>query len=134
MTRNRYEAKKTGKKRGQITIFIIIAIIVVAVIALFIIFQAKMFSNNVPKDLEPVYNYYLSCIEEETSNGAKLLGQKGGRINEMQFSPGSTYMPFSNELGFMGMGIPYWYYISGNGVSKEQVPSKEKMQSDLNDF
>ena len=86
------------------------------------------------KEIEPVYLYYLSCIEQDTSNGALLLGQQGGYIQQPEFSPGSEYMPFSSQLDFFGTGVPYWYYISGNGVSKEQVPSKEKMQSDLNDF
>jgi hypothetical protein len=43
-------------------------------------------------------------------------------------------MPFSSQLGFMGYGIPYWYYVSGNGIVREQVPSEEKMESQLNDF
>lgn len=126
--------KKNKRKKGQITIFIILAIVIVAFIFLFFMLRGKMFESNIPKDLGPVYSYYLSCIEQETFDGTKLLGEKGGRIEELEFFPGSEYMPFSNHLGFMGMGIPYWHYISGNGISKEQVPSKEKMQSDLNNF
>ncbi len=128
------QKKALNRNRGQITIFVIVAIVIVLAIALYFIFQSRIFSNNVPKNLEPVYNYYLSCVQNEVTEGAKLLGARGGRIEEIQFSPGSTYMPFSNELGFMGMGIPYWYYISGNGISREQIPTKEKMQSDLNGF
>ena len=133
-----FSGKTLGRKRkgirGQITIFVIIAIIVVAVIILFFLFRGRIFGNGVPGELQPVYSYYLSCISEQTTNGAKLLGEKGGRIEEIDFSPGTSYMPFSNELGFMGTGIPYWYYLSGNGLPKEQIPTKEKMQSELNNF
>lgn len=43
-------------------------------------------------------------------------------------------MPFSSQLDFLGIGVPYWYYISGNGVAKEQVPSEDKLESELENF
>ncbi len=67
-------------------------------------------------------------------NGALILGEQGGYIEQPDFSPGSEYMPFSSQLSFFGIGIPYWYYISGNGVIEEQIPSKQKMQEQLNDY
>ncbi len=121
-------------KRSQVTIFIILAIAIVAVIVLFYAFKSDLFKTAVPSEFEPVYSYYISCVKEETSNGALLLGQTGGYINLPEFSPGSVYMPFSSQLDFLGTGVPYWYYISGNGVVKEQAPSLEKMQSQLNDY
>ncbi len=126
--------KSKNNKHGQITLFIIIAIIIAVIIVLFFVFRGKIFEESIPAEFKPVYSYYLSCIEHESLDGAKLLGEKGGRIKDVDFSPGSSYMPFSSHLGFMGIGIPYWYYISGNGIRREQVPSKEKMQSELNDF
>ncbi len=126
--------KNKGNVKGQITLFIIIAIVIVIAIVLLSLFWGKMFASNIPREFEPIYSYYLSCIESETQDGAKLLGEKGGRIEDIEFNAGSTYMPFSNQLGFMEIGIPYWYYITGNGISREQVPSKEKMQNDLNNF
>lgn len=132
------ENKKGGdrcrNKKGQVTIFIIIAIIIIAAAVLFLVFRGKTIKQNIPANLEPIYFYYLSCIKEQASNGALLLGESGGYIEPIDFSPGSAYMPFSSHLGFMGNGIPYWHYISGNGIKKEQIPSKAKMQSQLNDF
>ena len=125
---------KIGDKKAQITIFIILAIIIVAGIGIYFAVKGGLFEQNLPAELEPVYSYYLSCIEAETFTGASILGQQGGYISQPEFSPGSQYMPFSSQLNFLGIGVPYWYYISGNGVIKEQMPSKEKMQSDLNDF
>lgn len=125
---------RTNNVKAQITIFVIIAIIIVAIIFLFFLFRGRIFGSNIPSELSPVYSYYLSCIQDETSNGAKILGEKGGRIEEIDFSPGTSYMPFSSHLGFLGQGIPYWYYIAGNGLPKEQIPSMGKMQSDLDDY
>jgi hypothetical protein len=121
-------------KNAQITVFIILAIIIVVVIGLFFAIRLGLFEPSLPAELDPVYSYYLSCIEAETGDGALILGEQGGYIEQPEFSPGSTYMPFSSQLNFLGIGVPYWYYISGNGIIRERVPSKAKMQSHLNDF
>lgn len=114
--------------------FIIFAIVIFVGILTFFLLKDKILPNNVPSEFKPVYEYYLSCINAETTQGTFLLEQSGGYIDDISFSPGSVYMPFSNKLSFMGFGIPYWFYISGNGLKKEQVPSKEKMQNQLNNF
>jgi hypothetical protein len=43
-------------------------------------------------------------------------------------------MPFSSQLDFLGNPIPYWYYISGNNIEREQIPSKTEMQNQLERF
>jgi hypothetical protein len=125
---------KIEGKRAQLTVFIIIAIVLVATMGLYYAYKTKLFETSVPKEFESVYSYYLSCVQEETLNGALLLGSQAGYIQKPEFSPGSEYMPFSSQLNFLGTGIPYWYYISGNNIVKEQVPTKEKMQEQLNDY
>ena len=121
-------------KGGQVTIFVILVIVIVAGIVLFFAFKGGLIQGKIPQELEPVYNYYLSCIEGETLDGAFILEQQAGYIEPPEFSSGSDYMPFSSELDFLGMGVPYWYYISGNGISNEQIPSKGKMKEQLNDY
>ena len=120
-------------KISQATTLIILAIVIVAGVILFFVFRGAFSFGGPPKELEPVYNYYLNCIEKETEIGVGILSQQGGYI-ESEFSPGSSYMPFSSHLGFLGIGIPYWYYISGNGLVKEQIPDKEKIEQELNNF
>ena len=43
-----------------------------------------------------------------------------------EYEAGSEYMPFSSQLDFLGNPIPYWYYVSGNNIQREQVPSKNR--------
>lgn len=121
-------------KRSQITIFIIIAIVLVVGIGLFFLVRANIFSNEVPAEFKGAYDYYLSCIDADTYNGALILGQGAGYIEPVKFSPGSAFMPFSNELNFMGFGVPYWFYLSGNGLKKEQVPTRKSMEGELDNF
>ncbi len=122
------------KEKGQVSIFVILAIVLAAGIIIFFIVRNTTISTAPPKNIQPVYEHYLSCLKNEISNGAFLLGQRAGYIEQPDFEQGSEFMPFSNYLDFLGTGIPYWYYISGNNLVKEQIPSKEKMQEQLNNF
>ena len=121
------------KTKAQVTIFIIITIAIVAGAILFIILNPP-FDATIPKNIEPAYDYYKSCIQNEVLNGAYLLGQQAGYIQKPNFSPGSEYMPFSSELNFIGTGVPYWYYLSGSNIKKEQIPTTEKMQQQLDTY
>jgi hypothetical protein len=126
--------KLPKSKLSQITLFVILALVFISVIVLFFYLRGVPLTSNIPKEIDPVYTYYLSCIESQGELALNIMGQQGGYIEKSEFSAGSEYMPFSNELDFLGNGVPYWYYISGNGIVKEQIPTKAKMQSELNNF
>jgi hypothetical protein len=117
-------------KRSQITVFVIIALLIVAGIAGFFIFKNSL-TSTVPTNLLPAYNYYISCVEQTAKTGASIMGSQAGYLENPIFKAGSSYSPFSSELGFMGLAVPYWYYISGNGVAKNQIPDKKLMQLQL---
>ncbi len=123
-----------SNKRAQVTIFIIIAIIIVALFAGYFIFRDKISVSKVPASMQPIYTTFLSCLEEDVLVGADILMSQGGYIELPEFEPGSAYMPFSSQLNFLGNPIPYWYYVSGNNIEKEQVPSKKNMEEGLEDF
>jgi len=121
-------------RKGQISVFIIVGILIISLVVLFFIFRENLGFASVPAEFMPVYTYYVSCVEAQTKIGANLLGQQGGYIVPPEFVAGSVYMPFSSQLDFLGNGVPYWFYVSGNGLAKEQVPSKELMEGQLNEF
>ena len=126
--------ERNPEKKAQTTILIILAIVILVGIALFFIFRNNLSFLGPPSELEPVYTYYLNCIDEETKIASNIIGQQGGYIEGPEFSPGTEFMPFSNYLNFVGIPIPYWYYISGNNIIKEQIPSKKNMEEELNKF
>jgi len=117
--------------RGQVTIFIIVAIVVVGAIIGYFILRDSFGGTSIPQELRPVYDYYLSCLESTAEDGIHLLGEQGGYIEVPEFEPGSAYMPFSSQLDFLGQPIPYWMYVSGNNLLKEQVPTKSSMATEL---
>jgi len=122
-------------KKGQVTIFIIIAIlIVVAIIAYFIVKEVVMSGVEVPKELAPVYDYFISCIDDSTKRAAVLMANQGGYLELPEFEPGSDYMPFSSHLDFLGYSVPYWYYVSRNGIAKAQVIELDAMEQQLEEY
>jgi len=120
--------------RGQVTIFIIIAVFVVAGGLLIFYLRQGSLQSGISPDFEPAYKNFLNCIEENTNSGIDILESQGGYIEIPEFSPGSSYMPFSSQLDFLGNPIPYWYYVSGNNIPNEQVPLKSDMESQLGQF
>jgi hypothetical protein len=119
-------------KRGQVTIFIIIAIIVIAAVAAFFIFRSNLpATTQISQEFQPAYNAFLSCLQNNILSGINILESQGGYIYLPQFQPGSSYMPFSSQLNFLGNPIPYWFYVSGNNIAENQVPSQSDMQNQL---
>ena len=122
------------KKRAQVTIFIIIAIVIIGGAVVFYSFRDSIVGEKIPVSIEPVYNNFLSCLEGKILTGIDILESQAGYIFLPDFEPGSRYMPFSSQLNFLGNPVPYWYYVSGNNVQKEQVPSKNEMENQLENF
>jgi len=120
--------------KGQVTIFIILAILIVSLVALFFVFKDEIIKERIPSEISPIYNTFTSCLENDFYIGVDILESQGGYIYLPEYEYGSEYMPFSSHLNFLGNSIPYWYYISGNNIEREQVPSKEEMQNQLEMF
>lgn len=121
-------------KRGQVAIFIIVAILIAAGTALYFVLRDKTDIPIVSTEFAPVYSYYSSCIEEKTKDAIDLAGSQAGYVYPGVYIPGSDYAPFSNQLNFMGFPVSYWYYVSGNGVIKEQVPNKADIENEISRY
>jgi hypothetical protein len=118
-------------KRGQITLFVIIAILIIAGVSL-TLYLAR--PAGIPSKLVPAENKILECVADVVNEGADVLGSQGGYIETPEFEPGSDYSPFGNQMDFFGSMMPFWIYKSGNGIYKEQVPSLTSMASQLESY
>ena len=92
-------------KKSQITIFVIVAVIIIVGIIGVVLFRNVLFPSAIPSDLVPVYDYYLSCVSNIADDGITIMGSHAGYIEPPTFEPGSQYAPFSSMLGFMGTVI-----------------------------
>lgn len=121
-------------KRGQVTVFIIIAVLVVAAALAYVLLRGSLGNPEIPANMQPAYTTFLSCLEQDTLTGINILESQAGYVYLPEFEPGSRYMPFSSQLNFLGNPVPYWYYVSGNNIQKQQVPTKGNMEEQLGKF
>lgn len=121
-------------KRAQVAIFVIIALVLVGGIAIYFAVRGDVGAEEIPADLVPVFDFYQSCIESEAEVAIQLAGAQGGRVTVGDYIPGSEYAPFSSHLNFLGSPVPYWFYIAGNGLIKENKPTKSEMEQEIADF
>lgn len=124
--------KKRCSKKGQITLFIIIGIIMLLSIALivFIKTQTTVFKPKlpVPTETSPIKNYIEACIQKLGAEGADIIGTTGGYITfpEGLADDRFSYIKFSPlENG----KNPYWYYRG-----ERRIPPIERVAQDMNDY
>jgi len=43
-------------------------------------------------------------------------------------------MPFSNYFNFIGSKVPYWFYVSGNGIANKQMPSQSEIEKQISEW
>lgn len=120
--------------KGQVSIFVIAALVIIGIIVTIFVFRDRLFTSSVPAEFLPVYQAYENCIETETKMALDLAGMQGGRISIGAAEGESYYSPFSSQLDFLGTPVPYWFYVSGNGVAKENIPSKEEIEEEAAKF
>jgi hypothetical protein len=131
------------EKRGQVTIFIVIGIVIVAVIGLFWAFRSGFIDVylsssrdrvNVPDEISPVQSYLEGCLEDYVREGIKYMGMQGGYLDLDVYNP-SAADRFTNTLTvYPGYRVAYWYYEGIGQEDRSQVPSKSLMEEQLGEF
>tara|TARA_Y100000310_G_scaffold343977_1_gene454327 strand:+ start:1352 stop:2083 length:732 start_codon:yes stop_codon:yes gene_type:complete len=102
-------------KKAQLTIFIIIAIVIVGIIVLVFSLQTGIIKQPLNPDSEKVYDFVQGCIEGEGTELVYEIGSNGGYF-------------FSPELSTES-GVAYYY---SNG--KNYMPSKEQVEKEISFF
>jgi|AntAceMinimDraft_18_1070375.scaffolds.fasta_scaffold36616_2 hypothetical protein len=106
------------EKRGQVTIFIIIAVLVIAGVALFFTFKSdigigKQEMSSV--EIAPIKAFVQECLESSVEEGIYYLGIQGGYYET----------PKPKEI-YLTAEIPvYW------NVDSENIPTKETIELEL---
>ena len=106
-------------RKGQITIFVIVAILIVAGIVLFFYVKEKSSSltPSIPQEIQPVYNSVQSCLKKTAENALTSIGEQGG------------YIFISEDIPSIKGQIPY--YLIGK---KRIVPTEEEIGLNLAKF
>ena len=118
------------EKRGQITIFIIIGLIILITVGLFFWFTAAIIPEPVfiEPQLEPINRYVGICLAQVATDAVTTLGLNGGYITFPEFVE-------ANPQSYLGFGPikdlknPYWWYA---GI--EAIPTQEFIQTQISDY
>ena len=102
------------KKRGQVTYFIVVGILLVIAVGGFLYFRAQKEKIEAPleemdPELLPINTFVKSCLERDLVEGILILGAQGGYIkfpNQIAINPRASLA--STQFG--NLKIPYWYY------------------------
>ena len=93
------------KKRGQVTVFAIVGVIIAAVIVLFLVIRNQVYIGgtnieNLEKEFPPIQSHIDDCLEESGEKHINLIGKQGGYLTT---NPG-TFRQYN------GIGINYLCY------------------------
>ena len=76
-------------KKGQIAVFVIIAIVIVVGIVAFFVLKDNFITPSVSAEIVPIQEYYLSCIEGHVEDGLSIMGSQAGYIELPAFEAGT---------------------------------------------
>ena len=101
-------------KRGQITLFVIIAILLVSAIGVVVYTQREVFGIKLTSEspeIRPISSFVENCIKSTGEDALIFTGQQGG-----YFEPKTLSVE----------NIPYYFYNN-----KSYLPSKQKIESEI---
>jgi len=108
-------------KRGQVTIFIIIAIVIIGVAATLFLINNKTLMRRItlPPESYNIYSFTEQCIKDIGESGAYLLAAKGGYIDS-----------FNNTLDTEEVQMAYHMRYDDNSI----MPDENFMENELSKF
>lgn len=116
-------------RKGQITLFIIIGILLLFSVVLFIYLKNKttIFQPEivVPPELMPIKNYIEGCMLTIAEGGIITLGQQSGYI-EIPSDIGRSPSSYVSIDPFNIVKMPYWHY-----KGEEMIPSLEYIRDEI---
>ncbi len=130
-------------KKGQVTTFIILGIVILVAIALILYFNDYLFKSElqreaesftVPQQVQPIKNYIDSCVSDVAKQGIDLIGFQGGYLTLNNNQPVNPLVPFADTLRIFNdnnLVTSYWFYETDNGIQKNQIPTLDDIRINL---
>src|SRR3989338_6756233 len=131
------------KKRGQVTVYILLGIVVIALFLITTYISDSGFLDRTNENIEinaqilPAHTLVEECVTNIAKEGVNILGAQGGRINVENQKSLNPLVPFSSSLDIFGNGVlnvPYWFYRTPNGINTQEIPKVNDMESELETY
>jgi len=120
------------KKRGQITVFIIIAIMLLMGVSVYIYLSEEKevkeeyiipLLKEAPEAAKPVFNYVQLCLRDTARSGLRAIGDHGGYIDISDFEVNPVNPTEGNAVMFTpgsDLIVPYWYHLSSKNNCEQR--------------
>ncbi len=106
-------------KRGQVTIFIVVAIVVIGIVGVLIYLNTnKNQESKSVLETDSVHSFVQLCLDETLKEGVEFVGLQGGYYNEPVLS---KYYIFYN--------IPYYWSAGEN-----KIPEINKIEEEISEY
>jgi len=128
------------KKRGQISVFIIIGIIILLVFGLAFYIKSRISKpeeiepiiEDIPTQLYPIKIFIEQCIDRTATDAINLIGESGGYTDISEFGITHTADPTTSQAVEFSpdssLNVAYWWYLkssndcSGNCEFSSEMP------------
>ncbi|MHA1832444.1 MAG: hypothetical protein ACTSV7_00505, partial [Candidatus Baldrarchaeia archaeon] len=127
------------RKRGQVTLFIIVGLVIVILIGLY--FTVKFLWLKKPEvakpTIQPIKDTLDKCLQKVGEEAIILIGLQGGQIYKDQDPiPTSTQAPIPRLLEVVpgGPKVLVWYRHRGNGLEETNLPSTHSMEEEISKY
>jgi hypothetical protein len=139
-------------KKGQITVFIIIGILLLAAIGIYLYITQKaaiapieaegIKVAEVATEVKVLQDFATQCLYVVAKQGIEMIGERGGYIepsqkhNPIEATEGSAVQFSPNSK----LKVPYWWHMSsknkcqGNCEFKSERPSLETIENQMNNY
>jgi hypothetical protein len=117
------------KKRGQITVFIIIGLIILLVIGTFLYLSRKEITRpfeaarpsvaELPQQVQPLRDLVESCIRRLSTDGLRRIGDTGGYIDSKHLSYNAMQPTEGEAIQFSpdaGPNVAYWWHLKSRNT------------------
>ena len=101
-------------KKGQVTIFLILALVIIMVFGTLLYLMSTMAKIKLQKKVDAVFqeavetssisHYVTLCLEKSLKEGIRRLGAQGGFIYDPQYASGASSLPKGFNLSDGGIG------------------------------
>jgi len=115
-----YLKRYMKSRRGQVTIFIIIAIVIIVGVIVFFAVRGSLESEEeIPQEVAPIVNFVQECMDATLENAVYKIAEQGGYYN----------IPKTNLIDVYGTEISL-YYLDSEKIS----PSLNKVEKEIEDY
>ena len=133
--------------KGQVTVFIILGILLLAIFGLFLYFTGNSIQQeatsasrdvveDVPSEFIAIQSYTETCMETTATEGLIILGQQGGLLYPESLGEFSQTDPTNADgINLDPLSVPYWHYNAlENGQPEVAIASMQPSLDDDDDF